>query len=159
MACALVTWCWWKLREEKLSLGEHSSSVTRRSRTERSRGGRADRRRPGAVSRCPLPPPHRVPGGPALCLDHADPPLPHRHVRLHEPAGVSRHQLPGHRQGRRGDLHEGECGAGGRRPRPPHSPAHAVSLRSLRSCGPGTRPAAATGTCWLPSTSRPTASR
>lgn len=48
---------------------------------------------------------------------------------------------------------------GGPPPRSPASPAHAASLRSLRSCGPGTRPAAATGTCWLPSTSRPTASR
>ncbi|XP_014742936.1 PREDICTED: protein DDX26B-like isoform X1 [Sturnus vulgaris] len=80
---------------------------------------------------------------PGLCLDHADPPLPHRHVRLHEPAGVPGHQLPGHRQGRRGDLHEGECAAPGEPP--PPSPASPRSRRfsplspQLRARDPASR--------------------
>lgn len=123
MASARVTWCWWRLGEEKLSLGERRQLSSeppgprpQRSAAQHSRDGTGrPARGPGhpPTHRPRLPPPRRVPGGPGLCLDHADPPLPHRHVRLHEPAGVSGHQLPGHRQGRRGDLHEGECGARG----------------------------------------------
>lgn len=150
MASALVTWCWWKLREEKLSLGEHRqlSNEPQRPQPEPSRswagaGGQAAGQGEWASRSPPLPPfppPRRVPGGPGLCLDHADPPLPHRHVRLHEPAGVSGHQLPGHRQGRRGDLHEGECGAGGgggRRPARPLHPLTPLLSALFAAAGPG----------------------
>nr|XP_021404159.1 integrator complex subunit 6-like isoform X1 [Lonchura striata domestica] len=44
MACALVTWCWWRLREEKLSPGELGQR--RQSRASRGRAPRLLRREP-----------------------------------------------------------------------------------------------------------------
>lgn len=54
MACALVTWCWWKLREEKLSLGEHRQLSNQPQRPERAAG---------QGSECAAPPPSLLPAG------------------------------------------------------------------------------------------------